>query len=561
MVQKVLHAVYREVRGLHQAAYVLALFTIGSQFLALIRDRLLAHQFGAGIELDLYYTAFRIPDILYVLFASALSVYVLIPFISKRKEGTSTDYARELLSQVFSLFIIVYTIFALSLMVFAPKIVFYFFPGFIEHTDTLVVLIRILLIQPLLLGVSSLFGVITQLEHRFILYAISPLIYNAGIIVGLLFLYPYIGVAGLAIGVVLGALGHVCIQIPFIVKSPLAPRFVYTFVSRDVRAVLQSSVTRAVTLSLHQIVLFGLIGFASLMAVGSVSVFQFAFNLQSVPLAIIGVSYSVAAFPLLAQLYAEKKMHALSENIIITIRHILFWSLPATALFIVIRAQFVRVVLGTGAFDWNDTRLTAAILALCIVSLASQAIHLLLVRALYAVENTKLPLYVTLFSSTLALVLATVFYSVIITHGEFYAFLQSVMRLEGVEGIEVLALPLGYSLALIVHSFVLLFLAQKELHISIKSLIQPFLQSFISALFAGYVAYTWLNFFVTTSTTDTLVTIFIQGSIAGFLGCAGYVLAQRLFRNTELLEIFKTLERRFTKSDIVVPQDVDTLGL
>jgi putative peptidoglycan lipid II flippase len=251
----------------------------------------------------------------------------------------------------------------------------------------------------------------------------------------------------------------------------------------------------------------------------------------------------------------------LSQNIVTTIRHILFWSLPATALFIVIRAQFVRVVLGTGAFDWNDTRLTAAILAVFILSLASQAIHLLLVRALYAVENTKLPLYVTLFSSALALVLSTVFYSVIITHGEFYGFLQSIMRLEGVLGIEVLALPLGYSLALIVHSFILLFLSQKELHISIKELVHPFLQSFISALFAGYVAYTALNFFVTTFTTDTLVTILMQGSIAGFLGCAGYVLSQRLFRNAELLEIFKTLERRFTKSDIVVPQDEDTLGL
>jgi putative peptidoglycan lipid II flippase len=75
MVSRAFHFVYREIKGLHQAAYVLALFAFGSQMLAIVRDRLLAHQFGAGIELDLYYTAFRIPDLLFVLFAAVLSVY------------------------------------------------------------------------------------------------------------------------------------------------------------------------------------------------------------------------------------------------------------------------------------------------------------------------------------------------------------------------------------------------------------------------------------------------------------------------------------------------------
>ncbi len=561
MVQRVLKAVYQEVRGLHQAAYILALFTFGSQLLALVRDRLLAHQFGAGIELDLYYTAFRIPDFLYVLFASTLSVYALIPFISKRVEDGTQNGARGLLSQIFSLFVVGYTVIALLAMIFAGKIVYYFFPGFVGEIDTLVLLIRILLIQPLLLGISSLFGVITQLEHRFVLYAISPLIYNAGIILGLVFLYPIIGISGLAVGVLIGALGHVCIQIPFVLRSSLAPRFVTSINFSDIRNVLYASFTRAATLSLHQIVLFGLIGFASSMAIGSVSVFQFAFNLQSVPLAIIGVSYSVAAFPLLAQLYAEKKFSELSQNIVTTIRHILFWSLPATALFIVIRAQFVRVVLGTGAFDWNDTRLTAAVLALFMLSLASQAIHLLLVRALYAVENTKLPFYVTLFSSVLALLLSFIFYSLIASHGAFYTFLQEIMRLEGVGDIEVLALPLGYSIALILHSIVMLVYAQKEVHISFRSFTRPFTQALLASLFAGYVAYTALNYFVTGVTADTLLTIFTQGAIAAFLGCAGYIFVQRLFKNQELSEIYRALARKFSKEDIVIPQDEDTLAV
>ena len=561
MVQQVLNIVYKEVRGLHQAAYILAIFTFGSQLLALIRDRLLAHQFGAGIELDLYYTAFRIPDFLYVLFASTLSVYVLIPFIVKRVEERSHEDARYLLSQIFSLFFMVYSFCALIAMVFAPQLVFHLFPGFDGETETLVLLIRILLLQPLLLGVSSLFGVITQMEQRFILYALSPLIYNLGIIFGLVFLYPYFGITGLALGVVLGAFGHVLIQIPFLRTNILTPRFVFRFNWHDIVEVCRVSFIRAVTLSLHQMVLLGLIGFASVMTVGSVSVFQFAFNLQSVPLAIIGVSYSVAAFPLLAQLFAERKYEVFSQNITTALRHIMFWSLPTIALFVVIRAQFVRVVLGSGAFDWNDTRLTAAILALFILSLAAQAMHLLLVRALYAAQNTRLPFYVTLFSSTTALLLSIFFYGVLVEHGDVYVFFESLMRLEGVRGIEVLALPLGYSIALILHSIVLLVLSQKYIRINARVLFVPFVHAFVSSLFAGYVAYSILNLFVAGVEPDTLLTVFSQGLVAAVGGLMGFILIQYICRSEELSEIYETLKRRFTKGGVAVPQDEDTFSV
>lgn len=561
MVQRVLNIVYKEVRGLHQAAYILALFTFGSQLLALVRDRLLAHQFGAGIELDLYYTAFRIPDFLYVLFASTLSVYVLIPFIVKRIEERTQEDARYLLSQIFSLFLVVYSVCALIAMVCAPLIVEYFFPGFSGEAETLVMLMRILLLQPLLLGISSLFGVITQMEQRFILYALSPLVYNLGIIFGLMALYPLFGVTGLALGVVLGALGHIFIQLPFLRGNALTPRFVTKINWRDIGLVCQTSLIRAVTLSLHQMVLLGLIGFASIMSVGSVSVFQFAFNLQSVPLAIIGVSYSVAAFPLLAQLFAEKKYELFGQNIIMALRHVLFWSLPTIALFVVIRAQFVRVVLGSGAFDWNATRLTAAILALFILSLAAQAIHLLLVRALYAAQNTRLPFYVTIFSSASALLLAMYFYGVLIEHAQVYTFFESFMRLEGVSGIEVLALPLGYSIALILHSLVLLLLAQKYIRINALVLVVPFLHSVVASLFAGYIAYSILNLFGTAMELNTVLMIFMQGFVAGVGGLCGFILVQYFAKSEELFEIYYTLKKRLTKGIVATPQDEDTFAV
>lgn len=561
MVQQILQTMYKEIRGLHQAAYVLALFTFGSQLLALIRDRLLAHTFGAGTELDLYYTAFRIPDFLYVLFASTLSVYVLIPFIARHLEEKQYENARNLLSQIFSLFVMVYCAVGIIVFVFAPQIVHLLFPGFAENSAMLVMLIRIMLLQPLFLGISALYSVITQLDHRFILYALSPLIYNLGIILSIIFLYPSLGLSGLALGVVIGALGHLFIQISYVARSPVLPRMTFRFQIGEIYQVCRISLTRAVTLSLHQIVLLGLVGFASIMTIGSVSVFQFAYNLQSVPLAIIGVSYSVAAFPLLAQFFAEKKFILFSKNITTALRHIFFWSLPAAALFIIIRAQFVRVVLGSGEFDWDDTRLTAAVLALFVVSLTAQTIHMLLVRALYAVGNTRLPFYITLFTSALALIFSFQFYTLFVQSPDFYSSMSALMRLEGVPGIEVLSLPMGYSCALVLHALIMLVMTRRYIFLSLRKLVRPFTHAFLAAVFGGYVSYVTLNFFVKWVEIATLPAVFLQGFLAFVFGFSGYLLFQHFLGNRELKEMQEAFRRKFARQHIPVPQDEDQLSL
>lgn len=561
MVRKAFEVVYKEIRGLHQAAYILALFTIGSQLLALIRDRLLAHQFGAGIELDLYYAAFRIPDLLYVLFASTLSVYVLIPFVSGFLEERHKGKAQHFLSEIYTLFLIAYALLALLIGISAPYFIHLVFPGFVEHQEELVTLMRILLLQPFFLGISSLLGVITQLGHRFVLYAISPLIYNIGIIIGIIAFYPLFGMYGIALGVVLGAVGHVFIQLPFVLASGLAPRLVKRFEWMRIQAVLLTSVPRALTLSLHQIVLLGLIGFASLMAEGSVSVFQFGFNLQSVSLAIIGVSYSVAAFPRLAELYTAGKLDVFAAYLITAMRHIIFWSIPLLALIIVVRAQFVRVILGSGAFDWDDTRLTAAVLALFSLSLLAQAVNLLIVRALYAAGNTRIPFFVTLASSVSMLILTLVLLQLFKVFEPLRLVIELAMRVVDVPGTEVLVLPLAYTLALIFHSIVLLVISAKKLSVDFSLLRAPFSEAMLAGLVGGLAAYTVLNYIVAGLNTETLVGIFLQGFIAGTAGIAAATFAYYLQGSRELKEVYRALCRRVLKRDIVAPQGEDHLSV
>jgi putative peptidoglycan lipid II flippase len=554
MVKRVFIFMYKEVRGLHQAAYILAFFALGSQILAIVRDRLLAHTFGAGNDLDLYYSAFRIPDLLFVLFASVLSIYVLLPFVNRSSEEEAPEAGAKVLSQVFTLFLYIYLVVAGMLAVFAPWYVPYFFPGFADQYDSLVLLLRILLLQPFLLGLSNLCGVVTQMNHRFILYALSPLLYNIGIILGIILLYPNFGLISLVIGVLIGSLGHLLIQVPFVIKS----EYVFSITSkidwRLIGQILKVSVPRALTLSVNQIVLLVLVGMASVMTVGSVSVFQFAFNLQSVPLTIIGVSYSVAAFPTLSYLYAKKDQIGFNRQLLISLRHIIFWSVPIIGLMIVIRAQIVRVLLGSGEFNWDDTRLTAAILAIFVISLLAQAILLLLIRAFYAMGHTMLPFFVSLFSGVFSIGFAYWFNNLYSNQSTLQTCINEVFRLQDVQGVEVLILALAFILGQFIQLIMLSLLSIKTFHISYKPLARLFLQSIFATLVGSVSAYATLIFIVDGINKEKFIGILIQGVTAGVVGVLTVILTYSVTKSPELNEIYRSFKIKILKTDVIAPQ-------
>lgn len=553
MVRHVFNIVYKEVQGLHQAAYVLGGFAFGSQILALVRDRLLAHEFGAGALLDVYYASFRVPDLLYVLFASTLSVYVLVPFVAKARKDGGVEKAKKLLGNVFTLFLVAYSSVALLMLFLAPVILPKLFPGISDQT-LLLDTTRILMLQPLFLGISSLFGVVTQLSHRFVLYAISPLIYNLGIIFGIGVLYPVLGLTGIAYGVILGACGHMLIQWPFVKKSDLSFKAAHMIDWAEIRSVLALSVPRAMTLSLNQIVLLILISFASVMSIGSVSVFQFAYNLQSVPLAIIGVSYSVAAFPLLAQLHARNEMEKFRSHIITALRHIIFWSVPIIALIVVLRAHLVRVVLGSGEFDWSDTRLTAAALAIMSLALVAQAVNLLVIRAFYAGGYTRIPFYATLIGAAVAALSAHLFYIFYLSHYDLQVWVVDIMRLSDVAGSEVLSIALGYTLAVVVQAVILVVAMRMVFSIDFSWLWWHFARCLMAGVFGAIAAYATLNFLVSGINPNTFIGVFIQGLLSGVTGVVGVILIYKALQSPELREIYQSFQRKLLRTDVVAPE-------
>src|SRR3989344_4448109 len=225
MVRKIFSFLYKETETLNQAALLLGLFAFLSQVLAFLRDRLLAHIFGASTELDIYYAAFRIPDFIFVTVASVVSLSVLIPFIIE-KEAESLETLRTFISNIFSFFSILIVIVSGLAYFLMPTISGLLFKGFSGQALVEVVFIsRILLPSPIILGFSNLFGSLTQAYNRFAIYALAPILYNAGIIIGIILFAERLGVTGIVIGVIFGACLHVLIQVPFVIKRGLFPRF------------------------------------------------------------------------------------------------------------------------------------------------------------------------------------------------------------------------------------------------------------------------------------------------------------------------------------------------
>lgn len=555
MVKKFFNFFNKEINGLHEAAYLLGFFAFMSQLLALVRDRMLAATFGAGHDLDLYYSAFRIPDFIFVTVASLVAISVLVPFIIE-KVNISTEESKKFINNIFSFFFLL--IISVSLITFflVPYLIPLIFKGF-DASDfpELITLTRILLLSPILLGLSNFFGSITQVYKRFLIYSISPLVYNLGIIFGIIFLYPVFGLTGLVYGVVTGALLHLVIQIPFVIKQGMFPGFKLNFDFQSIKQVILLSIPRTFTLGITQITTIFLIAMATFMKEGSVAIFNFSFNLQSVPLAIIGVSYSIAAFPTLAKHFTSGSLEKFLAEIITSARHIIFWSIPVSVLFIVLRAQVVRTILGAGEFNWDNTRLTAAALALFAFSAVAQGLILLFVRGYYAMGNTKKPLIIGTISGVMIIALSYLFVKVFASCVMFQYFIESLFRVSGIEGTSVLMLPLGYTLAVFINCILLWICFNKQFVGFTKSLRNTLFHSFSASVIMGLVSYLSLNIFDNIFNINTTFGIFMQGFLSGIIGIIVGVIVLKLLKNKEIEEIWITLHHKIWKAK-PLPADI-----
>ena len=218
---KIFHA---DLENIHHAALWLGFFGISADILGLFRDRFLAGMFGASRSLDIYYAAFRVPDFIYTFMLLFTASTAIIPIFLK-KFGEKKEWSEELLGSAVLSFSLAVFVLSATAFIFMSQIVKFSLPGFLDKDlAQTAFLARIMLLSPIFLGLSNIFSSVTQAFRRFFVYGLAPVFYNVGVILGITVFYRFMGLAGLAWGVVLGAFLHMAIQIPSLKNLSITPK-------------------------------------------------------------------------------------------------------------------------------------------------------------------------------------------------------------------------------------------------------------------------------------------------------------------------------------------------
>lgn len=381
-------------------AIVIGAASLASRLIGLVRDNLFARKFGAGATLDIYNAAFKIPDFLFnviilgALFASFIPVF--LEYWNKDK-----DEAWRIVHSVLTILLSAFIVLALCAAIFAHPLTRLLVGGWdIEKQNKVADLMRIMLISTALFAISNVLSGILNAFRRFSAYAFAPLLYNVGIIIGILWLSDIYGIHGLAYGVVLGALLHVIVQIPSVYRTGFRAKILYDIHHPGVRKIFRLMIPRSLALAVTQINFLLITVIASTLPERTMTIWSWADNLQHFPINIFGVSLALSSFPVVSQAFIEKDNEKFKITFSESFRRIMFFIIPVSIAILLLRAQIVRLVLGMGAgnFDWQDTIDTAETLGFFSLSLFAQASIPLLARTFFAQQDTKTPVVVSIIS-------------------------------------------------------------------------------------------------------------------------------------------------------------------
>ncbi len=508
-------------------AIIIALFSVLSRLLGLFRDRLLGSTFGAGQTLDAYYAAFRLPDLIFnTLILGALSsafIPIFLKYWNKDKEE-----AWKITNSVLNILLIIVVTLGLVAFIFAPSVIKYLVPGFDLETQSLTIsLTRIMLIGILFFTCSNIASSVLNSFRRFLAYSLAPLMYNLGIIFGILVLVPKtsLGLNGLAWGVVLGSLGHFLIQIPALLK--VGYRWKPIIKSHPaIKRIITLMLPRCFGLAVSQLNFVVITLIASTITIGAVAIYSLAFNLFNVPIGIFGISLAISIFPVLSKSFATGDKKIFVSQLSKTICRILYLIIPITVIYLALRTQIVRLILGAGVFSWRDTVLTASTLGFFSISLLAQSLIPLFSRAFYATHDTLTPVKIAIVSFIVNIVGCLVLGPLI-----------------GIGG-----LALAFSLASFVNLILLYyFFNKKALPLPKKKLRRSFLRA--AGLSIIMLAVIQLSKGLIGSLVDmqTFIGVSIQTIAAGTIGLLFYFVASLLLHFPEVEIIKQFLKRKFKK--------------
>ncbi len=550
MLRKLINA---QSKTITSAAIVIGALSLVSRLLGIFRDRILAAEFGAGDVLGVYYAAFRLPDLIFNLIVLGAISAGLIPVFTGLLGQFRKKKAWKVVNSILNILVLSLAIVSILLFIFTPWVMQVMTPGFSgEKLGLAVALTRIMYLSPIFLAVSAILGSVLQLFKKFFIYSLAPIFYNIGIIVGALYFVDIWGIYGLAYGVVLGALLHMLVQIWPVHALGYRYKFGLNLKDKYVREIGCLMIPRTLTLVMNQVNILIVTAVASTLAVGSLTIFNLANNLQGFPLGIFGFSFAVAALPTLSILAAKKNMDKFIETISTTFRQVLFFVVPASVLIYVLRAQIVRIILGSGKFDWLDTRLTTASLAIFALSLFAQALIPLLVRGFYALHNSKTPFYMGL-ASLLVNIISLLFLKWVFGFMNWFSFtvvaILKIPDLLGVADLRILALPFAITVSSIFNLVVLLVALRKYIgKLDGFKIMSSTVRILFASLGAGLFSYGILRLMHLYIETETFLGITAQGVLAGGVGLIGYWFLGYLLNMGEMNIFMASMRRKLFKA-------------
>ncbi|OGY78551.1 MAG: murein biosynthesis integral membrane protein MurJ [Candidatus Kerfeldbacteria bacterium RIFCSPHIGHO2_02_FULL_42_14] len=382
---------------LTRGAAILFVTAFASYFLGLVRDRLLAHTFGAGVELDVYNAAFLVPDLLLNIFVAGALQAAFLPILGQVFVQRGKETADRLASTILNTALFTMLILGVVSFMLIPKFSFVLAPGFTAEQKTLLVtLTRLLLLSPLIFAASNTFGAMLVSRKRYLAYGLSPVLYNFGIILGVAVFARWLGIFGVVVGTLLGAVLHLTIRLLDVRSLSFQYRKFLHWQDPAFRKIIELMIPKMIGHPAEQLTFFAFTTVASTLAVGSITMMNFARNFMSVPVSLFGIAFATATFPLLAEARASLQREQFWQYVRDGARKILYFTIPSAVVFALFSSVIVRSFLGSGKFDASAVTGTAMLLSIFALSVPLESIAHLLARSFYALQNTWFPVLCSL---------------------------------------------------------------------------------------------------------------------------------------------------------------------
>ncbi|WKZ29412.1 MAG: murein biosynthesis integral membrane protein MurJ [Patescibacteria group bacterium] len=536
----------QESKTIAGGAFLIAVSSILSRILGLFRDRLLVSRFGVSDALDAYYASFQIPNFLFALLILGTLSVAFIPVFTEYVAKDKREDAWRMTNSILTIVGVVMGVLCLALSIGAHKLVPVIAPGFEgEKLQLTIALTRVMMLSPFVFALSAVLTSVLNARKRFLAASLAPLLYNASIIFGIVALSKPFGVLGVAYGAILGAVLHFLVQLPAVIALGWRARFVFDTKHEGVREVGRLFLPRVFGIDISQISQFVGTAIGTTFGVGAPALFNLAMNIAAVPVGVVAIPFAMAAFPTLSEAAARNDREAFRSTFSMTLRQILFFLVPLTTLAFVLRLQIIRVLIGAQTLSWNDTRLSAAALALAILTMSLQGLAPLLARAFYALKNTWIPVAISLAAMT-ANIIATFALKGWLsgTDGRATAWLW--LYLFGIDDVRVLALTAAFSIASIVQVTLLFYFLRRTFGRLGASGIFRALGKYVLGAFAAAWAAGWvLRPGMQSVDTRSLGSVFTEATVASLAGFAVYVAVLRLLKSEELGTVIGMVRRRF----------------